>query len=94
MLGVWTWSFQLLHEKTCELCFVVVRYFPNATLDGCPRLWDISASLEPSSCTVLLDTVTGELVRILTGCEIPEYNCLLKAVLSGPALDRVGPHVG
>lgn len=39
------------------------RYFPNQVLDGCPRLWDIEASLQTNSCTVLLDTVTGELVR-------------------------------
>ena len=39
------------------------RYFPNASLTGCPQLWDINASLDAStSCTVLLDTTTGAIV--------------------------------
>lgn len=41
----------------------IMTYFENAALDGCPRLWDIAASLAPTSCTILLDTVTGDIVR-------------------------------
>lgn len=40
----------------------IVTYFEDLSIANCPRLWDINASLSPSSPTVLVDTSTGQLV--------------------------------
>lgn len=40
----------------------ILTYFPGASLNGCPRIWDIAASLLPDSCTVIINTATGALV--------------------------------
>lgn len=52
----------------------ILAYFPNASIDNCPRLWNMSASLEAASPTVLLDTVTGE--RVEHWVEVLECVCL------------------
>lgn len=40
----------------------IQTYFPDASLDGCARLWDIAFSTSASSSWVILDTVTNKTV--------------------------------
>jgi hypothetical protein len=40
----------------------ILMYFPDLSIDNCPRLWNVAASLAPTSPTVLLDAETGQII--------------------------------
>jgi hypothetical protein len=37
-------------------------FFPSLSIDNCPRLWNIGASVQPDSPTILIDASSGEVV--------------------------------
>ena len=45
-----------------------ITYFPNASIDNCPRLWNMETSLDENSPTILLNADTGD--RIMHWVEL------------------------